>query len=193
MARAKTRIFPPRSTGPTSLPDPPPRASVAQPSEDPPSASRPADRVGVPLTANGAIDLDAMRPNTRQRVLDAIRKTKITSETSTEVSPALRELAETAIGAVGLLSMLGARLAGYPEERAMVMVWTPSEVAMTRDPAARVLAKHQESLKYADEFMLASAALAIIGQKVQLLRAPATAIPPHVKPNGSDHTDEHHL
>ena len=200
MARASKRLFPARtapmpvdSDAPVQGETPvPPRAE--RPADEAPARTVSSDRIGVPLAANGAIDLDAMRPNTRARVLEAIKKTKIDASEINANAEEFKRLAETAISAIGVSSFAVARMFGYPEDRAMVMLWSHGEILSTRDPIARVLAKHADSLKYADELIAASAVLAITGNKIQMLRSGASASPaPTVaKPNGGEHAQEHH-
>ena len=76
-----------------------------------------------------------------------------------------------ACAAFGMLLMAGAQLAGYSEHDSKLMLFSPQETEMLRDPAARVLQKYAGSFAYAEESALAAVLLTLVSQKFVSLKA----------------------
>lgn len=194
MASRKSRIFPRTAVAAAGSSDehppmtPPPAPAPASDTSEATTGRTSVDRIGIGITATGAIDIDSMRPGTRQRFLDALAKSKLpgspaASAAPTPVSDEMRATASMACAALGMLLMAGARLAGYSEHDARLMLFTPHETDIVRDPAARVLQKYAGSFAYAEESALAAVLLTLVSQKfVSLKTAAAGGIPPVTSP-----------
>jgi len=130
------------------------------------------DRIGIPLTAAGAIDFEGLRPATRDRLESALRASGLRQPTSTGSDPALLRQCEALYDALGVIAYALAQVYGYGE-RASVLLFTADEKLALSAPTARVLAKYPDSLKYADEITLTVTLIGVLSAKVRQLEAPS--------------------
>lgn len=134
--------------------------------------SETSTRLSITLKADGSLDLDAMRPATRERVLKAIASTK-TPDTPADRQRQIAELeplAAMACHALGLACVLGARLKGIPDRYAAMLAITETQQAQLAGPAARVLAKYSGALAYADEAILVTALVSTLAGNIQAMQ-----------------------
>jgi len=184
---AKTRIFPPRRNAHASrhplkaaeMPAPTPPAPEPAPKPEPepePSPDRAAsgrvvvDRIGVPIGKSGAFDLDAMRPATRARFDDALRKTKIPSAVSSD-SNEYRPVAAMAVDAVVSLQVMAATVLRCTPQEARHFAWNGQQRAVLADQLSAVLARHPQWMQNAPEALLGATYCGFLVGSLQAIRA----------------------
>lgn len=132
------------------------------------------ERIAATIRPDGALDLDSMRPATRERLLKAIKATPLPGAESHDMSKAVEELKPLAMMLYSTMGSVAASIAmasGYTRDQASVLLFTSQEQIGLAEPTARVLLKHSASLAYADEAILATALLGVIMAKVNALKA----------------------
>jgi len=178
---AKTRIFPRRTAvrRPSETPQPAPKpadtppavAPAPEPSPDraaSPGASRVVDRIGVPIDASGAFDLDSMRPATRERFETALKKTRIPNA---QVNAAdYRPVASMAVDAIVSLQVMAATVLRCTPEEARHFAWSVQQRAVLADQLGVVLARHPGWMENAPEALLAATYCGFLVGSVQAIR-----------------------
>jgi hypothetical protein len=134
-----------------------------------------APRLGFSVTPNGAIDLEAMRPETRQRVLDAIARTAVPGTRAVADDPEWLPIADQIAMLLGVgAAAIAERALGYSHEQALTLLYTPDERAAIAGPASRVLRKRFGMLAESEETLLALAIIGVTLPKIASLKRPAT-------------------
>jgi hypothetical protein len=148
------------------------------------SAEELAPRLSVQLNADGTIAWDRVQTKNRERLRVALGDPTIAAQlgvspvhvaaapSAEQMDPAVVNVLYLGIGSI----LVGvARAAGYPDDQAAGLQFTPSEVKNLEGPTAKVLAKYASALgKYEDEIMLGFVLTSVVGSKVAALKKPAT-------------------
>jgi hypothetical protein len=127
------------------------------------------DRIGVPIDASGAFDLDSMRPATRARFDAAMAKTKF-SAAKTDDSE-FRPIAAMAVDAVVSLQVMAATLLKCPPHEARHLSWNAAQRSVLADQLAAVLARHPQWMQNAPETLLAATYGGFLLGSIQEIRA----------------------
>lgn len=180
MPRWPVKPLPPSASAASVVPAAPAgtgAAAVNVSSLPPPSAPAlpETSRFSFGLTPAGAIDLDAMRPASRDRMLRAIKATKIPGADGAPaaVSDAMRKEAHGALSLLGLLAVTIAKSAGFQDQECAMLAFSADERTMLVEPAAAVLAKYAHVMKYREETELIAALAMVMGEKVTRMRRAA--------------------
>lgn len=153
-------------------------------------APGPAPRQALPpiaLTPDGRIDLEKVRPATRERLKKAfddadlhaaLGLTKPAATVNEDESAVFAShVAPALYNALNALLTAFPRRYGYTAEAAQVMAFSTEEVQHLAPLTGKVLAKHLGGRsKYQDEFLLATMVLSGIMAKVTLLEKQATVL-----------------
>lgn len=138
-----------------------------------------APRLSVTMDDQGRIDWGRMRPETRDKLRDAIKS----SYTPTaEPGKATREsfppaMAEVVYDSLSMFLMGLARRGGYTQEQAGVLAFSREEKGALIPPTLAVLNKYDTSLgKYQEEIVLGVLLTTIVSGKLALLKKSAQVI-----------------
>jgi hypothetical protein len=152
----------------------------ADTSDDAPAAG---GRLSFQLDENGQIAWDRLRDKTKSQLKQVLTDPRISSELGAEVplSPQGAPVDAATIGmlygAIGALMVGVAKSAGYPQDEAASLLFTPDEKAMLLEPTSRVLVKYTPALgRWEDEIMLSFTLGSIVLAKVSALKKPGKVI-----------------
>jgi|SRR5882672_1002261 len=145
-----------------------------------------APRLSVQLDAQGAIDFERMRPDTREKLRAALERSGpgafgLRATASAVSGPVVEsfppEMAEVIYDSLSSLLVGLARRGGHSAESAGVLAFTPQEKQALVPPTVAVLNKYNASLgKYQEEITLGILLVTITSGKLALLRKSAQVI-----------------
>lgn len=180
---AKTKLFPRRNAASVRrphaapLPPTPPApeaAKVPAPEPEPPpdraASGKVVDRIGVPIDASGAFDLDSMRPATRSRFDAALKKTKFASAPA-NTDAEFRPIAVMTVDAVVSLQVMAASMFKCPPNELRHLAWNSAQRSVLADQLAAVLARHPQWMENAPEALLGATYGGFLLASVQAIRA----------------------
>jgi len=157
--------------------------------EETPAAETPAAvqgaRMSVQLTDDGGIAWDRMRPATRDQLRKALSDPAAVAQlglTTGSTAAAADDvidgasLATIIYGASSTIMVAIARRAGYTNEQAGVLAFTPQETEQLGPLTGKVLNKWLPTGKYQDELILGLMLTTVISGKLALLRRTAAVV-----------------
>ena len=141
-----------------------------EPSPDRAASGKAIDRIGVPIDASGAFDLDSMRPATRSRFDAALRKTKIPSAGKADDGAEYRPVALMAVDAVVSLQVMAATVLRCTPSEARHLQWDAAHKAVLADQLAAVLARHPQWMQNAPEALLGATYCGMLVGSLQAIK-----------------------
>jgi len=145
----------------------------------------PVERVTLPLTSSGRLDLDRVRASTREKLTrmldDPDLSAKLGIAPQREASaPAVFDASICGVlyDAIGRVLALVVIRSGFPPDQAGAMLFTADEKAALAGPTGKVLDKYlgSSTLKYQDEIALCLALGSVLTGKLGQLKKPGTVI-----------------
>lgn len=132
-----------------------------------------SNRLSIPLTSDGRIDVDSMRSSTREKLEQAVRSSGL------DRAPLAADFQLSRTEVAGLYACLGQfeswvvrRFYGVPVDIAdRVFYYGDEDIAVLEEPTSKVVGKHASEWmrRYHDEIALAFALVAVHQRKVMLL------------------------
>ena len=128
-------------------------AETPVPATSAPAATKPTvekEKIVVTLDNRGGLDIDAMRPKTKEKLVEALKRSATGLFPTAPAAP-MKRWPEAAIrGTYGILSVAKVAIAArkYPPEFAAIFAYNDKQIEMLMEPTQAVLARYAGTIKH---------------------------------------------